>query len=86
MSPAQIAEAQRMAREIEAEVSGSLGVRGEVREPDVRRAGRQGEEQIGQGDVGPEPRDHTVTAVASGSIATRAFDADDVQGKFAQRM
>ncbi len=44
-------------------------------------AGRQGEEQIGQGDVGAEPRHEAVTAVASRPIATLAVDTNDVQGK-----
>jgi len=55
---------------MEAEVSGSLGVRGELREPDVRRARRQRDEQIGQRDVGPEPRHQSVAAVAPGSTTT----------------
>jgi hypothetical protein len=39
---------------------------------------------VGQGDVGPEPRHQAVAAIASGSVATLAFDADDVQGKLAE--
>jgi hypothetical protein len=30
-----------------------------------------GHEQIGQGDVGPEPGQRAITAVAAGSIAAR---------------
>jgi hypothetical protein len=47
---------------------------------------RQGEEQVGQGDVRAEPRQKAVTAIASGPIASRAFDAHDVQGELAERM
>jgi hypothetical protein len=47
---------------------------------------RQGNEQIGQGDVGPEPRHQAVEAVAPGSTAALALDADDVQGKLAERV
>ena len=32
------------------------------------------------------PRDQTVPAIASGSTTALAFDADDVQGKLAERM
>ena len=43
-----------------------------------------GHEQIGQGDVGPEPRHQSVTAIAPGSTTSLAVDADDVQGELAQ--
>jgi len=45
-----------------------------------------GDEQIGQGDVGPKPRQQAVTAVAPSSTAALAFDANDVQGELAERM
>jgi hypothetical protein len=45
----------------------------------------QSDEQIGQGDVGPEPRQQVVTAIAPGPIATWAFDAHDVQWELAER-
>jgi hypothetical protein len=44
----------------------------EVTPPFVRG---QGHEQIGQGDVGPEPGQPAITAVAAGSIAARATPA-----------
>jgi hypothetical protein len=40
---------------------------------------RQGEEQIGQGDVCPEPSHKSVTAI-SRPIAPLAFNAHDIQG------
>ena len=46
---------------------------------------RQGHEQIGQGDVCAESLHQAAKAIASGSIAALAFDADDVQGELAER-
>jgi hypothetical protein len=46
-------------------------------------AGRQCDEQIGQGDVGPEPRHQARLGVAPGAAAALALDADDVEGEFA---
>jgi hypothetical protein len=45
----------------------------------------QGDEQIGRGDVDPEPRHQTVFAVATGSTAPLAIDAHEVQGKFTEQ-
>jgi hypothetical protein len=46
----------------------------------------QRDEQIGQGDVGPEPRHQAVLAIAAGSTGALAVDADDGQGELAERM
>jgi hypothetical protein len=70
--------------------SGERSFRGQVREPRAAWprevlpafALRQGEEQIGQGDVGLEPGQQAVAA----PMATRAFDADDGMRKLAERM
>ncbi len=45
----------------------------------------QRQENVGQGCVGPEPRHQAVAAIASCPIATPAVDANDVQGKLAER-
>ena len=76
-----------------ARLSGSLARLGQVREPRAAWprevppafALRQGHEQVGQGDVLAESPHQAIRAVASGPIATLALDADDVQGKLAER-
>jgi len=47
---------------------------------------RQGDEQIGAGDVDPKPRHKSVTAIAASSTVALAVDANDVQGELAERM
>ena len=48
---------------------------------------REGDEQIGQGDVGPEPRHQAVLAVAAGSAAALAVNAQEsIQRELAERM
>jgi len=49
-------------------------------------AGRQGHQDVGQGDVRPEPRHKAVTAIASSALATRAVDANHGQVELAERM
>jgi hypothetical protein len=49
-------------------------------------AGGQADNQIGQGDVGPEPRHQAVLAIAFGSTAALAFDAHDGMRELATRV
>jgi hypothetical protein len=55
---------------------------------EVRSSGARGQlyEQIGQGDVGPEPLDQALTAVVPGSTAALAIDANDGMRELAKRM
>ena len=46
----------------------------------------QGDEEIGQGDVSSEPRHQAVLAIAPGSTAALAVDADDGMRKLTKRM
>ena len=46
---------------------------------------REGDEQIGQGDVRPEPRHQPLLAVACGSAAALAFDTHDGMRELAKR-
>jgi hypothetical protein len=55
-------------------------------ETDPALALRQFHEQIGRGDVGPEPRHQAVTAIAPGSTIAPALNADDAQRELAERM
>jgi len=54
-----------------------------LREITSSSARRQGDEQIGQGDVRVEALDEAGEAIASGAAATLAVDPDDGQGKSA---
>jgi hypothetical protein len=54
-----------------------------LREVRSTLACRQGDEQIGQGDVGPKPHNQAVETIAPGSTTALAFNADDVQRKLA---
>jgi hypothetical protein len=47
---------------------------------------REGDEQIGQSDVCPEPRNQAVLAIAAGSAAALAVDAHDGMRELAKRM
>jgi hypothetical protein len=55
-------------------------------ETDPALALRQFHEQVGQGDVDPEPRQQPVTAVPAGSTAVLAFNADAGHGELTKRM
>ena len=56
-----------------------------LREVPLALACGQRHENVGQDGVRAEPRHQAVKAIAASSTTAPAFDAHDVQGKFAKR-